>query len=406
MMKTAHLPMKKARKPEFLFYRKKILKCDYNGFQYSMKSYGITLEVPRRSVAIGKEIHMEIGVTLCGPFSFPRGTRFISPIVSLRLLGENALTEPFQLHVTLRHILGELTELKARHHRVQFCCNDYDSSDPGTYKFHLNDDGFISQSFTGSYGRVIMKKFCILCMTAADTPEVQSEIGYRLTRVMCTSELKNEAYLCLSYDAYVYHMMLMKRSDAYLEFELSTLAKYFGKSIFNCMVVAATMPEEVFEDGNTVKFSGRALSQTKHHLAIVLSCVFPGERDLPDPPLVFISMADTCETVLAKLMNAPVACDHVMLEFDTQVCARCGSKAQVVKSERVAVYIDETEADTIPYDESKCHPLFIPKYTKVDRILGGIAHLVTLGRFLGRWPTFRSLREECVRCRAPMVAHE
>ena len=186
------------------FLHKEILKCDHSGLQYSIESYGITLEVPRGSVAMGKEIHMEIGVTLCGPFSFPRGTRSISPIVSLQLLGENMLTESFEFHVILRHILGELTELKARHHQVQFCCNDHVSSHPGTYKFHLNDDGFISQSFTDSYhGRVITKKFCILCMTAADTPEVQSEIGYRLTRIVCTSELKNEAYLCLSYDAYL-----------------------------------------------------------------------------------------------------------------------------------------------------------------------------------------------------------
>jgi hypothetical protein len=164
-----------------------------------MESYGITLIVPKGSVTIGKEIHMEIGVTLCGPFSFPRGTRCVSPIVSLRLLGENTLTEPCQLHVTLRHILGELPEIKAQHHRVQFCCNDHVSSDPGTYKFHLNGDGFVS----GSYGQIITKKFCILCMTAADTSELQSEIGYRLTRIVCTSELKNEAYLCLSYDAYL-----------------------------------------------------------------------------------------------------------------------------------------------------------------------------------------------------------
>jgi hypothetical protein len=185
------------------FLQKEIFKCDHSGFQYSMKSYGITLIVPKGSVAIGKVIHMEIGVTLCGPFSFPRGIRPISPVISLRLLGENTLTEPFQFHVTLRHILGELTELKARHHQVQFCCNDHISSDPGTYRFHLNDDDLISQSFTGSYGLIITKKFCFLCMTAADTSDLQSEIGYCLTRVVCTSELKNEAYLCLSYDAYL-----------------------------------------------------------------------------------------------------------------------------------------------------------------------------------------------------------
>ena len=192
------------------FLQQKILKCDHSGLQYSMIDYGMTLIVPKGSVATGKEIHMEIGVTLCGPFKFPKSSRPISPIISLRLLGESTLTESFQLHVTLRHILGELTELKAQHHRIQFCCNDHVSSDPGTYKFHPNNGGLISQSFTGSYGLIIMRKVCILCMTAADTSELQSEISYRLTRVICTSELKNEAYLCLSYDAYLQVYSLWK----------------------------------------------------------------------------------------------------------------------------------------------------------------------------------------------------
>ncbi len=197
----------------------------------------------------------------------------------------------------------------------------------------------------------------------------------------------------------------LKRLDAYLETELTTLAKYFGKSIFNCMVVAATMPSEAFEDGNQVTLSDRAIAQTKQNFAAILSRVFPNERELPDPPVIYVSMADTCEAVLAKVMNAPVACDHIALEFDTLICARCGSKAKVVKSEKVAVYTDETETNTIPYDESACHPLFIPKYTKVDRILGGIAHLVTFGQFLGRWPSFRSLHEECVRCQKAPGSH-
>ena len=212
--------------------------------------------------------------------------------------------------------------------------------------------------------------------------------------------LQIQATMRINFRRILYFLPLhgaLKRSDAYLEFELTTLAKYFGKSIFNSMVVAATMPEEAFEDGNLVTFSGRALAQTKQHFAVVLSRVFPQERNLPDPPVVFVSMADTCEAVLAKILNAPVACDRVVLEFVTQVCARCGSRAKVVHSEKVAVYTDESETDTIPYDESSCHPLFIPKYTKVDRIIGGIVHLITLG--LGRWSNFRSLHEECVRCK-------
>ena len=164
----------------------------------------MTLIVPKGSVAVGKEIQIEVGVTLFGPFNFPQNTRPISPILSLRLLEGNTLTRPFQ--VALCHVLGELTELKAKYHRVHFCYSGLFSSGP-TYEFHpLNPDyDDLSQSFNGSYGLITLNKFGILCMTAADTREFESEIGYRLTRVICTSsELKYEAYLCLSYDLHAY----------------------------------------------------------------------------------------------------------------------------------------------------------------------------------------------------------
>ena len=187
----------------------------------------------------------------------------------------------------------------------------------------------------------------------------------------------------------------LKRLDSYLETELATLAKYFGKSIFNSMVVAATLSSEAFDDGNRAILSDASLAKTKRNFVALLSRVFPGEKSLPDPPVVYISKADTCEAVYAKVMGAHVACDHIKLKFDTLICARCGSRAKLVNSEKVAVYTDETETNTKPYEESKCHPLFIPKYTKFDRILGGIAHVIT---YLGLWPNFRSLHEVCVRC--------
>ena len=43
----------------------------------------------------------------------------------------------------------------------------------------------------------------------------------------------------------------------------------------------------------------------------------------------------------------------------------------------------------IPYAESTCHPQVIPKYTMVKRIVRGIAHVITLQQFGGRWPTFK-----------------
>ena len=238
------------------------------------------------------------------------------------------------------------------------------------------------------------------CIASADK-KAQHSVNVALGRMRMILQI--QATMHMNFCRILYFLPIhgaLKRLDAYLETELTTLAKYFGKSIFNCMVVAATMPSEAFEDGNRVSFSDRAIAQTRQNFKAVLSRVFPGERDLPDPPVVFISMADTCEVVLANVMNAPVACNHITLEFDTQICARCGSETKAVKSEKVAVYYtDENETSTIPYHESTCHPLFIPKYTKVDRFFGGVAHLVTLRQFIGQWPSFLSLDEECVRCR-------
>ena len=236
------------------------------------------------------------------------------------------------------------------------------------------------------------------CIASAGE-KAQHSVNVALARMRMILQI--QATMQMNFRRILYFLPLhgaLKRLDAYLETELTTLAKYFGKSIFNCMVVAATMPAEAFEDGNRVFFSDRAIAQTKQSFGAVLSRVFPEETDLPDPPVVFISMADTCETVLANVMTAPVACDHITLAFNTLLCARCGSKTQEVKSGRVrvAVYTDETETSTIPYDESTCHPLFIPKYTKIDRILGGVAYLLTFGQYIG--PSFLSLNEVCVRC--------
>ena len=193
----------------------------------------------------------------------------------------------------------------------------------------------------------------------------------------------------------------LKRSDAYLETELTTLANYYGKYIFYSMVIVATFPPGAYEGGNTLTFSEGLIAQTSKHFANALSRALPGEADLPSPPIVFISMTDTCETILANVMNARVARDYITLEFDTQMCARCGSKTKTIKSEKISVYADDTETSTIPYDESTCHPLFLPKYTKVKEILGGIVHLTPLGRYFQNWPRFGAINEECARCMKP-----
>ena len=185
----------------------------------------------------------------------------------------------------------------------------------------------------------------------------------------------------------------LNRSDSYLETELTTLARYFGKAIFECMIVVATLSVEAYEGGNTVVFSDKAIQKTKENFRVVLSRTLPNERGLPEPPILFVSMTSTCEEILQGVKTAQVVREPITLEFDSHICARCGSKSISAQSVRVAVYTDETETSTIPYNESTCHPLFVPKYSKIVRFFRGVVYVVSLHSLCQNF-----LDESCVRC--------
>ena len=58
----------------------------------------------------------------------------------------------------------------------------------------------------------------------------------------------------------------------------------------------------------------------------------------------------------------------------------------------------------LPYSHSKCRPLVIPRYSTIDKITGGVAHVLTLGVFVAAgkirgkkfWPGFTNDEELCV----------
>ena len=194
----------------------------------------------------------------------------------------------------------------------------------------------------------------------------------------------------------------LKRASSLLELELTTMANYFGRGIFEGMVVIATMPAEVYEmTSGPIVFPDSSMVKTRKHFDIALSNALPKQKvALPKPPIVFISLRDSCETIFQNIDKAAVASNEVTLEFDPMVCARCGIKAKMIKSEKIAAYTGESESSVIPYEESTCHPMLVPKYTKVEKFLGGVAHLLTLKKFSGKWPSFGSLDEVCIACRS------
>jgi len=194
----------------------------------------------------------------------------------------------------------------------------------------------------------------------------------------------------------------LERADAVLQSDLKVMAHFFGKSILQCMVLVATVSAHIsmlpIEEAQ--KFPEEVVRKIRHYFQEAMDSVFPQTPGEPIhvPPIIFISLTDSCETILNKVQEAPVACGNLQLHFDPSTCADCGMKIGEVGGEKVACCFGEDWSDAVPYNESTCHPLFVPKHSTFDKFRDCVVYVVTFQWARGRkWPIFEG--EVCVRCR-------
>ena len=110
---------------------------------------------------------------------------------------------------------------------------------------------------------------------------------------------------------------------------------------------------------------------------------------LPDPSLIFISQTNTCEEILVKIQSTAVTEEGLNLQFDKNTCSQCGVRVGEVKSQWMTCYFGEDLTDSIPYEESTCHPQFIPKYRRIDKFWGGLKYLMSFKWVVRKpWPIF------------------
>ena len=219
--------------------------------------------------------------------------------------------------------------------------------------------------------------------------------------------LRIEATMHLQFKRIIYFLPVrgpLERSQKALQLELEQMAHYFGKSIFDCMVLVATVTPDVYQfiPPGVIPFSDSDYAKTRKNFRSTIGRVLPKDTVFPDdkPPIVFISMHDTCEEILKKIMDAPVINDGMKLEWHFKTCTRCGIKARILgEGEEKMMVGYSVDRDFIPYEESLCHPMIVPKYRKITRLIGGLAHLVTGNKFPEKWPNFENSDDEiCVEC--------
>ena len=164
-----------------------VLECDSSGKEYTSSEHDIALKIPEGAVAAGEKIHLEVGVAMFGPFSFPDGTQPISPILWLCPLEESIqLKKPLQ--IVLPHFLTSVTRDRLLYHQIclaKASHNNLTFHDQQTYYEFQSYDAtplFAARGKKG-YGMILIHHFCFYCLLAKQTPELATDAGYCLVRV-------------------------------------------------------------------------------------------------------------------------------------------------------------------------------------------------------------------------------
>ena len=194
-----------------------------------------------------------------------------------------------------------------------------------------------------------------------------------------------------------------EKADRVIQDELKIMYHFFGASIFQCMVIIAT-------NRNTVRHQRLGFNNDDIRDAqslFLLALKLATEVKLPIcPPVVYIAVNDSDDEVLFKIKEAEILEDIVFVpQFEDHTCARCAIKFGHNLENTKSFVIDEQYTTT--YENTKCHPCFVPKYSSDERIVGGFAHMATLGLALvyeaatkrKTWPWFINSDEMCPICK-------
>ena len=177
----------------------------------------------------------------------------------------------------------------------------------------------------------------------------------------------------------------LEKVDGAFRDELHMMYHFFGPAIFESMVVVVTNHRRKQKYG----FDDEDRKETQHILHTALKFV-TGDENIFCPPIVYIALCNTGEEILDTLLTTTVKNKNgIALNFRDDVCIKCGNRyTKAPDSSEQYIMLDWTGRRTI---DSRCHPKFVPKYTRTEKFLVRI--------FKASWSEWTNDEEVCERCR-------
>lgn len=199
---------------------------------------------------------------------------------------------------------------------------------------------------------------------------------------------------------------VLRKADGVLQEELKVMYHFFGAPVFDYMVLIATQDREYQKH----EFTKENCYDTRRVVSTAISQATSVCN--ANPPVVYVGIEEESGTILDKIKSAPVLAgsdgDGFKPVFRQDVCARCSCRLCMTE-ERAAFGVVRDDDKIEDYEKSKCHPRFVPKYSKTTKALGGIVHFFTFGipylygvvKDRNTWPGFTNSDEICPSCKMP-----
>lgn len=193
----------------------------------------------------------------------------------------------------------------------------------------------------------------------------------------------------------------IEKVHGYLLEEIEVMHYFYGNAIFECMIVVATRDEFSQQGVDHILLEERCKEAFAKALQLTR---LTGTRP-HCPQVMFIPFDIRGEKLLQMIQNANIPNDACLNEcaFVDSVCAKCAVNIiyqegkEHTPDNRISVCANNGEVD---YNESKCHPCMIPKYStivKIGQAVGCLLHLEFRRsiKFLG------NNEEICISCNKP-----
>ena len=180
-----------SRLPEWMHKLHTLIDCTEKGVVYKQHDYGFILEIPEGAIPHGQKLMIEIGISLYGPFLYPKGDRRVSPIVWVCVRDQEKFRFLKPVRLTLQHCLDVGDMVDSESLGLRFLKASHSQNSEGFHTFE-STEGTVSTSSDPNYLILSTNHFCYLCITSNTLPDTLERIQYCLSPYYPQPVLYNE----------------------------------------------------------------------------------------------------------------------------------------------------------------------------------------------------------------------